>query len=72
MYTEQVDAFLSASEDEVGGLPARSVPSNSDTVRFGKKVFASFCDTPLGLTMTFCPARVRGRPSPPDMREEGW
>jgi hypothetical protein len=71
---ERVDALLSPSDDEVGGLLAQSGASGSEqsnTVRFGKKVFASICDTPLGLTRTFCSAGVRGRPLPARMREEG-
>jgi hypothetical protein len=60
MYAEQVDAFFIGERGRARRLtgrdPERAVTEQSDTVRFGKKVFASFCDTPLGLTMTFCPA----------------
>jgi len=45
----------------------------SDIVRVGKKVFASLCDTPLGLTMTFCSAWAQGRPSPAwTCERRGW
>ena len=48
----------SASDDELGGF------KSAMREQLLKKVFASFCDTPLGLTRTFGSARAQGRPAP--------